>query len=97
MRELTSFEKRESIERRLRKVEDLKNASVYLQHQGELADGEMVDYVRFEDGVFLVGTAKQLKRIDVDRLYRLLDFSQLATDTLHEFHARRNQLHFPGH
>lgn len=89
MRELTSFEMRKAVDRKIRKVLDLKVASVYLQHHHELDDGEMIDFISYGFEGYTVGTQNKLVTLPVERMHWLLDYNNTINERNHEFHLRR--------
>lgn len=89
MRELNSFEVLTEVKKKIRTVEDLKMAAVYLQFHGQTMD--LVDSIVFEDGQFTVSTERQRLRYTPERLYWLLDYNNTLNNNF-EFHKIRHKI-----
>lgn len=90
MRELNSFEVLTEVKKKIRTVEDLKMAAVYLQFHGQTMD--MVDSIVFEDGQFTVTTERQRLRYTPERLHFLLDYNNTIAERNFEFHQLRHKI-----
>lgn len=89
MRELNSFEVLTEVKKKIRTVEDLKMAAVYLQFHGQTMD--LVDSIVFEDGQFTISTERQRLRYTPERLYWLLDYNNTLNNNF-EFHKIRHKI-----
>lgn len=89
MRELNSFEVLTEVKKKIRTVEDLKMAAVYLQFHGQTMD--LVDSIVFEDGEFTVSTERQRLRYTPERLHWLLDYNNTMNKNF-EFHQIRHKI-----